>query len=308
MVSVSTSAAISRGMRSARMPCSDWRSAAASASPRSHGICANQSGALRRISAIMRSTFGGRTRRCSASSTGMYGSCGPCCSTHPARPIHTGTARSPIAREARKASTSAVFPDPGGAGDEDDLPIAGLRRGKAVGQKLHLGVAADEARGRLLTDVRGRRKVQRRRGARRGRGLVGGRPRCDEAKAAAMHRLEEARRAAVVAEREAQLADRLVERIRSDGDVRPDRVEQLVARDQHFRPLRQVQEHGPRFRSQRHGAIAVEELAGAPVDAKRAERDGFSAGAQRGRVDDVSLGGLGGHGKREPLQPSWPAR
>ena len=62
----------------------------------------------------------------------------------------------------------------------------------------------------------------------------------DEPVAAAVRGLDEARRVRIVAERLAQLADRALEHGVADEHARPDRVEQLLLRDQPARPRGQV--------------------------------------------------------------------
>ncbi|MFN8643578.1 MAG: hypothetical protein U0802_18655 [Candidatus Binatia bacterium] len=113
----------------------------------------------------------------------------------------------------RKDSTSDVLPA-GEAGNEDQLALAAGGALEAAGEMGQLRVAADERAG----DLGGAALAP----LASGRG-VATKPRRLLAVFGVARLLD------VVAEDGAQLADRLVEGVRGDGDVGPDGVEQLLA-------------------------------------------------------------------------------
>jgi hypothetical protein len=151
--------------------------------------------------------------------------------------------------------------DPGRARHEDDLALARDGSLEERLQSRELDRTADERSRRDGLGHRHRPHLMR----------------CaDEAKAAAMNRLDEGRRLGVVAQRDAQLADRLRQRVRRDCDVTPDGVQQLVFRDEHAGTLDEVEEDRPRLRPQWYSDASPGELAPTQIEAESSELDGVA--------------------------------
>ena len=113
--------------------------------------------------------------------------------------------------------------------------------------------------------------VPRRPAARRQRRLVTTVDRRDEAVAAAMRGLDEARRLRVVAKRAADLAHADLERGIADEHPGPDGVHELVLGHQPAGVLGQVLQHAERFRRQRDRHAVMEQRGAPEVQGKVAE-------------------------------------
>jgi hypothetical protein len=161
--------------------------------------------------------------------------------------------------------------EPRGAGHEHHLRLAVAREAQRVVQLVlapdHAGLAVAVGIAARLRG--GRRRDHDRRLVRGARALA--RDRGDEAVAAAMNGLDEARRARVVAEELADLADRDGEHRVADGGLGPDVREQVRLGDELLRPRRQVVQHRQHLRRHRQRLTAAPKAAVGWVDAKVAE-------------------------------------
>jgi hypothetical protein len=157
------------------------------------------------------------------------------------------------------------------AGDERDLARAGGGISQNVMEALEVRLPADQMR---RGTPAGHRAVWLRR-------LVAFDGR-DEAEAASMHRLDEARMAHVVVQGIPDLADRLRERRLRDGDPAPHGVEELFLGDEDARPLREIAEHTPGLGPQRDGGLSGAEESGVEVESVRRKRD-LPTGRSRSR-------------------------
>ena len=135
------------------------RTRASSSGPTSHGIWTIQVGARSTASGTSASPPGARQRRSRASSTGIYASEAPCCSTHWPRPISSPSSAFGAGEE--RVDEGALFTGAGLAADQHEARLAPEGGGEVLCEARELGRTADD-RG-LRAGGGGRGAVRRRR-------------------------------------------------------------------------------------------------------------------------------------------------
>ena len=101
----------------------------------------------------------------------------------------------------------------------------------------------------------------------------------DEAVPATRDRLDELRRPGIVAQRLAQLGDGLGQRVVGDVGAGPQRVEQLLFRDQRTRVVEQMQQEVEELRRQLDDGVVPHDAIASAIDKEGAE---LVAGARHG--------------------------
>ena len=257
--------------------------------PAEPGICASHIGAMRREQRG-RPEAGVRTARRGDRAPRAPACTAPDCSRAAGGrgpdATHTVLGDARTSGEARKASTSALFPIP--AEPATNTSWRSPARARASGPVSRSRASRGRrAAARSVGDERGSTNASSTSDRRLAAEVVP-----TKRKPAAVHGFDEARGLGLVAESDPQLSDRLVERVFADRHARPERVQELVFRRQHARPFGQILQDRPGLRAERNRSVAAHQPASAQIQIE--SEDELMTGLFRyGRLRTCAFGHTG---------------